>query len=268
MKNTSRILLFLVPALLAGMLCHADPLNGGITNSDVVALLLIILAIALVFAAAPVVSYLSYKRQGRQLNITAWVLAIITKLACIVFATRSGNNNYWQWGALAGILPNISLCLLLLKAERNLHGWQFQLASFVHSILGILVADILLSLVLSRFIILGDVRIYQAFSGLLRFAITVGFVYQYLKSAAAKAVGFAPGLLRPFVFGLAITLGLFMNNMLMLLLVEVQSDHVFQSGITNIVFSMQHENIFLLANALLSGVAAYWLFNQKTKNAG
>ncbi len=268
MKNTSRILLFLVPAVLASQFCLAAPPSGGLRTEEVVRVLLFILVAPMVVAAAPVVSYLSYKRPGRQLNVTAWVLAIITKLACLIVIARSGGNYYAQLGALAGVLPNFSIYLLLLKAERNLSGRRFQLAFFAHSILGILIAGSLFSLVLSRFIFLGNISIYHVFSGLARFGVTVWFVYQYLKSAAAKGVTFAPGLLHPFVWGLGINVLLYISSRLILLMVFVQWKPDNLSGITNISFSMPIENLLLVANALLSGVAAYLLFNQKTKNVG
>lgn len=267
MKNTSRILLLLLPALLASHLCHADPLNGGIRTEDVLGGLLLILAAVLVFVAAPVLSFLSYRRPGRQLNLTAWVLAIITKLACVIFLSRSADIFYLQWGAIANLLPNLSLYLLLLKAERNMMGWQFQLAILVRSILGILVVGSLFSMLLSRFISLGNIQVYGVISGIVRFGITVGFVYQYLKIAAAKGVNIASGLLHPFMCGLVITLGLYVSNIIMVLFV-VAGSHGSLSGITNISFSMRYDTVFVVASALLSGVAAYGLFNLKRKNAG
>ena len=266
MKNTSRILLFLVPALLASQLCHADPLNGGIRTEDVVGALLLVIVAALVVVAAPVLSYLSYKRPGRQLNLTAWVLAIVTKLACIVLAIRSGNSPFWQWGAQLGILSNISLYLLLLKAERDLTGRRFQLAFFVHSILGIMIARSLFSYVLFPLLLLGIIHIFL--SDLVMFGIPVWFVYQYLRSAAAKGVKFPAGLLHPFVWGLAITLGVFINGIFMVLFVFVISERSSLSDIAYFAFGTRYQIASVVANALLSGVVGYWLLNRKTKNAG
>ena len=264
MKNTLRILLLLAPVLLAAQICHADPLNGGIRTEDIVGLLLLIIVALSVFAAAPICGYLSYKRPGRQLNIIAWVLAIITKLTSIIFIIRASGSQYAQWGTLLGMLPNIGIYFLLLKAEGNLIGRQFQLAIFVRSILGIAVLNILFSMVLLRFLSLGNISIYQLLNGQVRIACTVWFVYQYLALAPSKGVNKDSGLLHSFVYGLAITLGLFINSLLMMEMVILSGGGKL-SGITNIASSMLPEMVLVVANALLSGFIAHWLYHQKKK---
>lgn len=252
--------------LLATQLCLADPLNGGITTGDVVGALFIIVAIVVVFVTAPTLSYLSYKRPGRQLNIAAWVLAIITKVACIALVMRWGGYAALQWGIMAAILPNISLYLLLLKAERSLTGRGFQLAIFIRSLLGISVAGTLLSLVTTRLLFLGNIHLYQVVSGVARLGITVWFVYQYLKLAPAKGVIYAPGPLHPFIWGVAIALGMFINTIVMLLLYIIKQESGI-SGFGNFNFSMPGETVFTVAFALLSGVLAYALFRQQAKRS-
>ncbi len=262
MKKYIRTLPFLLLVLLVGFPCNADPLNGGITTEDILAGLLPYLLLLLIFIATPILSYLAYKRSGKKLNKISWVLAIIAKFVCIVLAFKTGSTQYSSWVVLISVLPNISLYLLLLKAEQRMIGWQFQLASFIHSILGIQLAGTLLSILLVPFLQMNKLHIFMFFVGSIRFCASVWFIYQYLKLANSKGIYFT-SMLYSFVCGIIISLGLFLNNISMLLVSISESDRFGNPGLANTIFSMPIETVFLVATAIFSGAVAYWLYSRK-----
>ncbi len=265
MNNMARFLLFLMVGLLASQVCQADPLNGAIDTQDVIEVLLILLAALLVFVAAPIVSYLNYKRSSKQLTYTGWMLAIVTKIAIIYFITRSGDMYYKQLATLVGFLPNISLYMLLLKAEKALMKWWYMLTVFVRCILGILLMNNVLSLLLFRILFGSNVPLLQAFSHLISFGITVWFVFQFIQSSKDKGLVNEIGLKHSFLFGAAVSIGLVMNNMFFVILSVLRSEGNNFSEIANVVFSMHHNTMLISANIMLSGVVAFGLYKQLGK---
>ncbi len=266
MKLLSKILPILLPALLVSDLCIADPLNSDWGKGLGVIIALLVIAF-LFFVATPVICIVSLRSPGRLLYRVAWVMAVTTKVISIPIAAHfmTGFSSFRSL-SLFSLLPDISLIILLIKAGQELKGRLFMYSYIIRAIVSIIVAGTLFTIFLGFLVSIFNYQFFLILTLLLRFCLSVWFVYRFLRLAATKEVVVASGILTPVLWSFVINLCVFLSSAVMLLFRERNNLALDPVLIINILIGPFPSNIMQLFGAAASGVVAYILYTAQTRN--
>jgi hypothetical protein len=268
MNKLQKSALLLLPALFAAELCTANSINTD-WGKALAILAFIIFVVALIFIATPIVANINRKSTNNMLNKTAWAMTIITKIASIgILGHFFQALSSYRLLALLSVFPNISINLLLMKAEEKLNGRQFQLSYLIRSILSILVAGSLFSFFMGYSFGLFNYQLLLIFSMLLRFGLSVYFTYRYLILAPVKNVSFPTGWQHPFIFGLMLHLGVYFAAAAMLLVCQLNLFTDYPDVVLTFIFGSFPANVFQLIGTATCGPIAYAVFMNKAKRSG
>lgn len=246
------------------VICHADPLNGGLGNAFKILLALLIVGIVLIIASL-IVSIYSIKSRKSAPHTGAWVLVIITNILALPF--QYGFGQMYSAFRLIGTLPTVSLLILLTASLRYASGSKFVILFILRAIAGIFfLSNLTFILTTNGYYIFANTALNFTVHLILFIALATWCVLELLRLSAKKEVPLT-GQLQSIKWGIVICIGVYFLNSVHTYFFNGFFRDFTDINIPSTIIGVFPYNVIQLLAYTLPGAIAYKLYTTRSRAA-